>query len=167
MRSLASNARRSARRSALGAAALVPLLSLVGCEEGGSSAPAASAPPSSVSVETAVAPSVAAPSSVDGVVRSTDPEAVAGWARHTETAPELRLAALRHLEGLSPGLAVEVAAALARDPDPLLRTNAIAALTRAESPAAAAALEGLDPEARALADALRTPGSRSEGGQPQ
>ena len=64
------------------------------------------------------------------------------------------LANLRRLEELKAPETVPVATDLARGLAGLVRDNAVAALVRSKSPEAAAALAGLPPDARALAQSL-------------
>jgi hypothetical protein len=80
---------------------------------------------------------------------------LASKAEDPELAPGLRVAALRRSESIAPKAAVETATKLASATDRLVRENAIAVLARSSDPSAAAAIESLPAESKALALDLR------------
>lgn len=76
-------------------------------------------------------------------------------ARASQTAsPDERVIALRDLERRDQAAATTTALRLVHDPVAFVRLNAVAVLTRSESPEAARVLASLDPESRRLAQAL-------------
>lgn len=71
------------------------------------------------------------------------------------SAPQDRVRALRELERTNPPAAVVAATRLVRDPERLVRLNAVAVLARSSSPQAAETLAALDPTSQQLAMAVR------------
>ena len=126
-----------------------------GAPRAGSTAPVPSA--ASPVAPSLVAPRAPAepPASVAGVLAlspaEVDAPTLVGWVARADLEPQLRYAALRRLEQLSPRQAVQAAIERLEDPASLVRTNALAVLARSRDPDARRAIEGLDPRRREVA----------------
>lgn len=107
---------------------------------------AAAAQPETGAHETAPIDSwvqIAPPAGAKQIMAQTDPQTLVNWSCDPSVRPELRFGALRRLEALDPGQALRVASALASDPAPMVRTNAIATLALSDTPLAQAAVSRL------------------------